>query len=494
MQTIDDSTELLLVKRQRAALLSAKLAAVRNDGLPFYQPHAKQDLFHRSTARRRGAFTGNRFGKSHMGCAEDCAWLRGERPWIDVNDPARRSGIPQRPVKGLVIANDWDKVKEIWTGEDGKLWRFLPKGSWKCTRNHSGAVDVVHYRPTGSSLRFDTVQSFKSNPLGSESSDWDFIHVDEPCPEQMFKAAARGLMDRNGSAWFTLTALREPWITDAFETDGIFAGNSFMVTGSIFDNVTLTKDAIDAYIKTLTPEEVDCRVHGLPFHKAGLIYKSFKRDKHVLTEPPVGWSSFDAPPMHWPVYFQIDPHPQTPTCILFCTVDPFGRRYYYKDIFHHASIEELSFHIREHLKGRFVVAGRADPLAFIDDPLRKMPTMAEEFARCGVYVEKAPKALAHGILKVQGELAKDPATIFFTPTAKRTLWEISRYHWDETEDKPVDADDHAMECLYRHEICEPKWLERQDNLRGVDDIIIDRMPPLTMDDLDFSSDAKFVLN
>jgi len=34
--------------------------------------------------------------------------------------------------------------------------------------------------------------------MGSESSDFDFVHVDEPCPEPMYKAAARGLIDRNG--------------------------------------------------------------------------------------------------------------------------------------------------------------------------------------------------------------------------------------------------------------------------------------------------------
>jgi hypothetical protein len=38
---------------------------------------------------------------------------------------------------------------------------------------------------------------------GSESSDWDFLHIDEPCPRDMYVANARGLIDRGGSDWFT---------------------------------------------------------------------------------------------------------------------------------------------------------------------------------------------------------------------------------------------------------------------------------------------------
>ena len=108
--TAENPAELVLAKQRQAALLRRKLDAVKRDGLPFYRPHPKQERFHRSTALRRGAFTGNRFGKSTMGCAEDCAWLRGERPWVAIDDPARRSGVPQHAIKGLVIVNDWDKV------------------------------------------------------------------------------------------------------------------------------------------------------------------------------------------------------------------------------------------------------------------------------------------------------------------------------------------------------------------------------------------------
>lgn len=469
---IDTSTqnaELLLLKQQRARLLASKVEAMKKDGLPFYHPHPKQDTFHRLSHLRRGAFTGNRFGKSTMGCAEDCAWLRGERPWYGKDDPARTSNIPQRPVKGLVITTDWDKVEEIWSGVDGKLWRYLPKGTYRVSRNHSGAVDTVHYRgPFGlSTLRFDTVKSFMSNPQGSESSDWDFIHVDEPCPEKMFKAAARGLVDRNGAAWFTLTALKEPWITDAFEPDGIFRGNSFFIEGTIYDNPYLSADAIAAYEATLTPDEKECRLFGKPLHKAGLVYKAFQHDKHVLSNLPSGWTSWLEPPPDWSYYLYIDPHPHTPHMVLFLVVDPFGRKYFWNDMFEKCLIRELVNKIRLVLGPRRLIRVRCDPIAFIDDPVNNT-NMATEFLNCGLVVEKASKDLSRGILSVNEALQSDFHP-YFTPECRRTLWEIKRYHWDEETGKPIDVDDHAMECLYRAVLDEPRFVGKQDE-RSLSDL------------------------
>jgi hypothetical protein len=284
--------------------------------------------------------------------------------------------------------------------------------------------------------------------------------VDEPCPEKMFKAAARGLVDRNGSAWFTLTALKEPWITDAFDSDGIFSGISFMVEGSIYDNPYLSKEAIDAYEATLTPDEKECRLWGKPLHKAGLVYKCFQSDQHILSTPPAGWDGWAEPPLSWSYYLYIDPHPHTPHMVLFLVVDPFGRKYYWHDLFEKCLIRELCGKIKQVLGGRRIVRVRCDPIAFVDDPINGT-NMATEFWANGLAVEKASKDLSRGILKVNEELQLSSGFPVFSPECRRTLWEIRRYHWDEETGKPVDADDHAMECLYRSILDEPRYVEPQ---------------------------------
>jgi hypothetical protein len=484
MVEIEQNPEVQLMKQRLRDLKAAKLQAAREFGLAFYQPSPKQDAFHRAAGhtKRRMVRAGNRFGKSTMGCAEDCSWAIGERPWYAEGDPARTAGIPRHPTKGLVITTDWDKVNEIWTSErgdnPGKIWRFLPRSRVVSKRrNHSGAIDLIEVKSVfggNSIISFDTVKSFKANPMGSESSDWDWIHIDEPCPEAMFKASARGLIDRGGSAWFTLTPLNEFWINDYFfpqDTGGLARSSVWAETATIYENPYLTREAIAEFEALLTEEEKECRLRGIPLHLAGLVYKSFSWDKHVLKDLPLGWEDWTHPPKHWPLYVHIDPHPQTPHAVLFCAVSPFGERYYYYDMFRKCGIEQLAKDILDFTKGYKIAGCHCDPLGFIEHPITET-SMATEFHANGLYVEKATKALEHGIIRVNQELAKTPPPVYFSPHCKRTLWEIQRYCWDDKGDRPIDAEDHMMENLYRMELSEPKFIDFNNPMPEVTDMEI----------------------
>lgn len=462
-----DDQEVLTLKQRALQLQRQRLRMVKADGLRYYRPHPKQVAFHAAGVRfkRRMMRSGNRFGKSTMGVAEDCAWLRGERTWLPESDPARRGGIPQHKVKLLVITTDWSKVDEVFTsqrgGDEGKIWKFLPEGFVKkVKRNHDGVIDIIECH-NGSLVRFDTVKSWKNNPQATESSDWDAIHIDEPCPEGMWKSASRGLMDRHGSAWFTLTPLSEFWINDLFfpadTGQGAQRDSVWSETGTTYDNPYLSAEAIREFENDLTEEERQCRINGIPLHLSGLIYKEFQQNVHVLQDTPAGWSGIDSPPITWPVYFYIDPHPQTPHCVLFVSVSPFGQLFYFKDLFVHCTIKELSELIKAVTVGRRVIRGRCDPLGFINDPITKS-NMAEEFAKHEVYVEKAVKDPSTGILQVKELLKRRPLHPMFSPACRRTLWEIQRFCWDEKTNKPIDKDDHAMECLYRSVLDEPTYI------------------------------------
>lgn len=469
-KSLQEQERFALLQRQ-LELKRRKLELIKQDGMSFYKPHRKQAAFHEAGVhfKRRMLRAGNRFGKTEMGAAEDAAWLRGERTWYPEGHPARRGGIPQRPVKGLVCGADWDKVDELWTGDGGKLWRFLPKSLVKKTlKNQAGAIDTVLLH-NGSILRFDTVKSFMSNPMGSESSNWDFIHVDEPCPQKMYTAHARGLVDTGGSAWFTLTPIREAWINDMFFPE-VPDETKWVETGSIYDNPYLTPEAILEFEKLLTEDEKECRLRGLPFHLAGLIYKEFNKVRHVRNVPLTGWRDFLTPPSDWPIAFTIDPHPQTPHCVTFVAISPFNQRVYFRDIFEHCSIKELADQIHEVIDGKFLISARMDPLGFIEDPITQK-TFASVLADEGIFVEKATKDPLTGILKAQSMLKADPTEIIFYPTARRTLWEIARYSWKEGENKPIDKDDHAMENFYRLELQELKYVSNKPE-KAVDEIPI----------------------
>jgi hypothetical protein len=488
-----DQTEIFLLKRRKLELLRKKVELRRASGISYYKPHLGQDAFHRAAAlvRKRYVRTGNRWGKSTAGCAEDISWLLNERPFYPETDSARLAGIPQRPLKLLTVTTDWEKVNEIWTSQsEGKMWTMMPSGFVKKPhRNSMGVIDKIDCT-NGSLWRFESVKGFKYDAQGAESSDWDAIHYDEPIPEKMRKALARGLIDRGGSEWYTLTPLTEFWINDYFfpdKTDGKSRDDVWTITGTTYDNIFLSPENIASYEADLNEDERQCRIQGIPLELAGLVYKEFSWPRHVLTTLPPGWSAWNKPPSHYTIYYAIDPHPRTPHAVLFCAVSPIGTHFYFTDFFKPVVAEEMAKSILDTLRidrktsyrlGRAIM----DPLGFIEEPSTKT-NMATELANYGIYVDKATKALDHGIIRVKQQLAQN--AIFFTPNCTRTLWEIQRYCWDSENERPMDENDHMMENLYRLELSNMRWVDPVWSNISIPDIEITR-PALDMNELNFN--------
>ena len=241
--------------REELALRKRLREVKEANGISFYRPHLKQHKFHSCSATGRYGRTGNRFGKSEMGIAEDISHSLGGRLWyrhaFDIlhsrkvlradgswdgvswetyvadrhegghNHPLVTAGIPQRPLKGLILVVNWDMAKSIFTNREGsydvwgKLWKLIPSDAvGKITNGGRGdrieKIEIKRLTEFGggsSTLTFDTIESYKHSKIGAESADWDFIHVDEPIPEKMFKGFARGLMDRDGMYCFTCTPM-----------------------------------------------------------------------------------------------------------------------------------------------------------------------------------------------------------------------------------------------------------------------------------------------
>lgn len=522
MPTDPQDQKLLLLRKRE--LLGRKALLQKQFGLHFYRPYAlangqpgPQDRFHRAGSFKHRLWeAGNRSGKSTGGVAEDVSWLLNARVFYPETDPARLVGIPQRPVKGLVIAADWDKVDEIFTSErggEGKLWTLLPRGFVKSKRrNHSGAIELVEC-VNGSTLRFDTVKSWSVNPMGSESSDYDFIHIDEPCPEQMYIAHSRGLIDRDGKDWFTATLLSEPWIHDMFypsrrsnETLRI-DGPKWAQRSTTYDNTTLNEGAIADFEKSLTQDEIQCRMLGIPLELSGLVYKEFNWDTHVLQELPKDWPAYNDPPLGYTIYVAIDPHPQTPHAVLFLAVAPTGEWFLFDEIFWHGTIQDLSAKILARLvklvwdKGVQVSRPRynpcviCDPYAFNEFPVLgrngKHLSMADEFFDAGLMITKSSKAREQGILAVK-QVLRTPNKLYVSPDCEETLSEFTHWCWDTRAkdnapcNKPRDSNDHMMENLYRLVLERPFW---QDPNSGkglvLPDLVIDKaeleLPDFSLD-------------
>ena len=469
----------------------------RENGLLYYVPHVKQDKFHAAgTYRRRYVRTGNRWGKSTAGAAEDIAWCMGERIWYAEDDPRRFAGIPQRSVKGVLIVQDWDKAAEIFTSQDdgesmGKIFKLLPRNAFvEVEKNQSGHICKILIKSRwggNSALCIDTVKSFKSNPMGHESSDWDFVHVDEPIPKEMWAAYSRGLVDRRGSAWFMCTPITELWINDYFIPRGqgrreFDVGQAFstveqkdywVMTGSSMDNPSLTREAIEDFTRDVPAHELESRIHGRPKMLAGIIHREFDRDVHLYSNTPHGWRNPTTPPENWAIRCAIDPHPKIPMAVLFAATNAYGYTYFFSEIWQKLHIDELCKMIHSQLT--YISASEmkrytlplcqavCDPLAWTPNPINGR-TMADEFTAHGVPVSPGSKAMMEGILRT-GELlrardAEGNPMCYFHESLNETLYEFDRYVWDiETEKPNAKAPDHMMENLHRLVLTGLTWID-----------------------------------
>lgn len=464
----------LLRKRRELELLRRKKEMKEKNGLAFYRPHPKQDKFHRAGCfRRRYCRWGNRTGKSTCGTAEILAWAIGERIWYEEDDPARQEGLPNHPVKCVILVADWDKAEEIFTSQEegerrGKLFKLCPQNAIvDVQKGPAGSICklVVKHRKGGhSSIYIDTVKSYLMNPMGHESGDWDAVYVDEPCPQAMWIAYARGLVDRRGSAWFMCTPITEMWINDYFipraQTRSDFESplmndkkSTWVITGSTFDNPYMSRESIEDFIRDLPERDRATRIEGRPQALAGVIHRDFERDVHVYYDVPHGWKAIDKPPSDWTIRFAIDPHPQKPHAVLFIATGPHEVSYVYDEIFVHCLISELCelIHCKEGWDRAEDVL--CDPIAFIEDP-RDGSTMASDMMLYDIIPDLGSKDLSRGILLVDEKLRQrdnnGQPTLLFNHTLGETLFEFDRYVWDAKKPKPLEtAPDHMMENLRR---------------------------------------------
>lgn len=505
---LDPQTRLL---EARAKFDAARRARALREayGINFYRPHWKQHLFHsRANVTGRYCRFGNRTGKTICGTAEDVAMCIGERAWykkpFDIlemvkdengdyqktvrechpggdNHPLVTHGIPQYPVKGLLVCSDWDKAKELFTNRAGsynnlgELFQMIPhEALGKPHTSRGGHIDMIPIKRTtaaggGESLLYiDTVESFKHAWRSAESSDFDFIHYDEPPPQEMFIANKRGLTDRNGKFWINATPVEEMWINDEFAppsrsarvvpSDGLEfrkterGGARFIITASIFDNPYITADGIAEFEASLNREQRECRLHGLPMNLAGLIYKEFIYDFHVLADVPKGWLAYHLPPKDYTIRVAWDVHDAIPQAVLMSATAPNGEVFLFDEIFDNRLIDVTAKALKERISGRYVASALIDPRAVIESPVTG-ESILDELAKHELYFDRGSKDMELGISKTREVLsARTPGgfpRIWFSPTLTETLYEIMRYAYNPRTQKPVDKEDHMLENLRR---------------------------------------------
>lgn len=489
--------ELALKKKsedlEKRILLEAKKAGINNQfqqlyrevAIKFYvvlnkngilipsKPHGKQNLFHADSRRIRVVQGGNRSGKSACGINEDVAHSLGYRYWLKDDDPYYKVDV-RVPNTGLIVGESFSEqiekvinAKLLGDPDKGIPGAIPPRMIRGTKKNHTGVVTRISL--TNGSKIF--MQSYDQDADSFESADYDWIHYDEPPPREIWVATQRGLTDRLGRTWLTMTPIKEPWIYDEIVSKDYVGKHRF----DIEDNCGygLTRQGIDGYAATLTAEEKESRLRGRFFHLTGLVYKDYTADVHRIKRQRIE--------SEWNIWMHIDTHPRTPHHVVWIAILPDNKKFIVGELkngdpanrvkpFTQAikTYEDSILQLSENQKIK--IRRLIDPSSCAPNPVQDGTTIEREFFNNGIYCKKGSKHRDSGILLMKKELAynRDMGTypnLYVFDDLIGIDYEFTHYIWDDYKGKlkgsksekqnPVDKDDHYLEGSHRILLANP---------------------------------------
>ena len=398
-----------------------------------YRPRPAAAPFHRSPAKNRWLFGGNRSGKSEANIGFDlCSFALGLHPY---RDTPKNATI-------WAAANTWDLVGKLLWSE--KIKAYLPMGRIESVVWHNKGAEI----PKELRLRNGNRIEFKAYEQGRkvfEGRAIDAFYGDEQCKsdaEGVWQEVQARLLDKGGFSAQSMTPiLYQPWLEERIkalpDTDAVFYAD-------LNDNRKSRGGYVnDAEIEAMIaewPEEVqETRIKGHFAAFLGAVYKLFNRDVHVVKPFEI--------PADWPRWRSVDWGFNNPFVCLWLARDPDRRWYVYHE--HYQAQETLAYH--------------AERIKQISAQERYQATWADhdaqdrwEFEKLGIPTTPAKKDVHLGIEAVQAALkvqADGRPRLFIFETCKHTIQEMTGYRWAEgtetrdAKDEPLKVNDHTADAL-----------------------------------------------
>lgn len=249
-----------------------------------YRPHQKQENFHLSKSRVRGAFAGKRGGKTEAGAIESIIFSEEKRgykhseidPYLGVviaptNDMLTRLSLQKLMAYGKHFIKDFHETKKVLT--------------W-----HNGSVIYA-------------ISADKPERLEGIKANWIWVDEAFQVSEQLFLEALARVSDTQGSVWCTgslgtqYSNPKNHWVYKHFKEKPLAGSEVF--EWSTVENPYFPKDELERLKDTLDPRtfrqmfEIDWSVPGTAlvyddFDEGNLI-KGYKYNPKLPTYVAIDW-------------------------------------------------------------------------------------------------------------------------------------------------------------------------------------------------------------
>lgn len=413
-----------------------------------YKPNVKQERFHKSRKKGRQYIGGNRSGKTTGGIVEDLWWLTGKHPFIRTPEP---------PIFGRLVTVDFKQgVNQIILPQ---LQQWCPKsylinGSWEDSYNSNESILKLS---NGSQLQIMTyeqkLESFAGVPR-------HFIHFDEEPPQAIFEECKLRLVDTNGRWWITETPVEGmTWTYEEVYQPGV-AGDPLIevIEAEIWDNYTLSQEAIDDALSGLDEDMRKIRGSGKYVAIGGAIFPHWNKDR-VLDCSERRW----IPPKDWAVYESFDHGFNNPTAWHWHAVSPNGTVVTFDEHYKKGMVVEQHCDVVKEKEAELRKYGVV-PYLRIGDPAIKQRNAVTglsiqiEYAQRDLNIVTGNNEVKAGLDKMNEYMLQN--RWYVTSNCRNLINEIPKYRWkpwmspkmkdrNNPMEEPLKKDDHGIDgCRY----------------------------------------------
>jgi len=426
----------------------------------YYEPHAKQSLFHElgASAPERLFLAGNRTGKTYGGAVEMAMHLTGMYPewwkghrfshpinaWAlgDINETIR-STLQQYYVGDPPGSHTWNK-RRMGTLHPSVIISIFPR------RGIPGGVDLVRVKHVSGGTSTLQFKSYEQGRKAFQSARLDAVHADEEPPINIYRELLMRLMSVDGRSpgimlvtatplcgmSETILQFLHPQTLETTIPEGdIVLGRAYVQAGWN-DNPHLMDEEKARFRASWPAHELEARERGVPSLGLGLVYPV---SESVITCAPF------VIPDYWPRVFALDfGWNPSPTAALFAAHDRDNDVLYITGEY---AVKELT---PQHHAGNLLKLG-ADWMPGVYDPAGRISSLKDGeklvdlYQEAGIrYLSKADNSKEKGLMRVLQRMQNGQLKIF--SSLSRTLTEFRMYARDE-DGIPKKGNDHLMDCL-----------------------------------------------
>lgn len=447
--------------REELVLQREKRELMKKEPYWFFKGWGPQEDALKSSAQCKIVVGPNRSGKSTIGIIMDLAMAQGIFP------DGSKKWLPKPPTFGLIVVTSRDKAVDRIIME--KVKQYANPGWIKhVAPGTDGKATCIKFN-NGSEIH---IGSNHQKIDVFEGLDWDWVHFDEPPDRKIYIAATRGLIDRRGKEFFTLTPLRCPWIYEQiYSKAGEGRVEAFELPP---ENPYISMEAVLEFMDKLSPDEIRSRIFGEFSHLQGAIFQEFSRQVHVIDE-----EEFDPT---WPRYMVMDPHDRRPSYMCWVVINPknqwivydeWPNTNFYEMATDRSTITDKAAMIHTKDRGMYINERIMDPNFGKTMSHVSGTTLVDDYASMGIhFFVDIDNDIAKGHQRIKERLkygkTSEPS-LFITKNCTNMIRAFENYVWEEKDtqdpycsrERPGEAYKDMIDTLRYLADYEPRFFVRR---------------------------------